>query len=156
MIKTAILTVSSTRTEENDESGKVLKEILTDDFEIIEYDIVSDDENSIIEQLKFYSDSQKADLVLTNGGTGFSESDITPEATIKVADKIVPGISELIRAEGIKITKRAALSRGISALRGTTLIINLPGSPKGAKESLEAIIDLIPHAIKMIDGGGHG
>jgi len=155
MIKTAILTVSSTRTEKNDESGKVLKEILTDDFEIIEYDIVSDNENSIIEQLNFYCDSQKADLVLTNGGTGFSESDITPEATIKVADKIVPGISELIRAEGIKITKRAALSRGISALKETTLIINLPGSPKGAKESLEAIIDLIPHAIKMINGGGH-
>jgi len=155
MIKTAILTVSSTRTEKNDESGKVLKEILTDDFEIIEYDIVNDDENSIIEQLNFYCDSQKADLVLTNGGTGFSESDITPEATIKVADKIVPGISELIRAEGIKITKRAALSRGISALKGTTLIINLPGSPKGAKESLEAIIDLLPHAIKMINGGGH-
>ena len=155
MIKTAILTVSSTRTEENDESGKVLKEILGNDFEIIEYDIVSDNENAIIEQLKFYCDSQKADLVLTNGGTGFSASDITPEATLKVSHKIVPGISELIRAEGIKITKRAALSRGISALRGNTLIINLPGSPKGAKESLEAIIDLIPHAIKMINGGKH-
>lgn len=155
MIKTAILTVSTTRTEENDKSGKVLKDLLTDDFEIIEYDIVSDDENVIIEQLKFYSDTQKADLILTNGGTGFSASDLTPEATVKVAHKIVPGIAELIRAEGIKITKRAALSRGISALRGNTLIINLPGSPKGAKESLEAIIDILPHSIKMINGGGH-
>ena len=155
MIKTAILTVSTTRTKENDESGKVLKESLGDDFDLIGYDMVSDDEEAIIQKLKFYCDKQNADLILTNGGTGFSESDITPEATFKAADKIAPGISELIRSEGLKKTKRAALSRGISALRGKTLIINLPGSPKGAKESLEAIIDLIPHAIKMINGGKH-
>ena len=155
MIKTAILTVSSTRTEKNDESGKVLKESLGNDFDLIGYDIVSDDENAIVEKLKFYCDKQNADLILTNGGTGFSENDITPEATLKVSDKTAPGISELIRSEGLKKTKRAALSRGISALRGKTLIINLPGSPKGAKESLEAIIDLLPHAIEMINGEGH-
>ncbi len=155
MIKTAILTVSSTRTKENDESGLVLKETLANDFHIIEYDIVTDNEEAIIQKLKFYCDSQKVDLVLTNGGTGFSENDITPEATLKAGDKTAPGLSELIRAEGLKKTKRAALSRGISVLRGKTLIINLPGSPKGAKESLESIIDLIPHAIKMINGKGH-
>ena len=155
MIKTAILTVSTTRTKENDESGKVLKESLGDDFDLIGYDMVSDDEEAIIQKLKFYCDKQNADLILTNGGTGFSKSDITPEATFKAADKTAPGISALIRSEGLKKTKRAALSRGISALRGKTLIINLPGSPKGAKESLEAIIDLLPHAIEMINGEGH-
>jgi len=155
MIKTAILTVSSTRTKDNDESGKVLKQGLGNEYQIIEYDIVSDDEKAITRKLEFYCDNQKVDLILTNGGTGFSASDITPEATLKIADKLAPGISELIRAEGLKKTKRAALSRGISALKGKTLIINLPGSPKGAKESLEAVIDLLPHAIKMINGGGH-
>ncbi len=155
MIKTAILTVSSSRTKENDESGKVLKEKLGDDFDLIAYDIVLDDEKAIIEKLEFYCDTQNADLVLTNGGTGFSASDITPEATLKIASRIAPGISELIRSEGIKKTKRAALSRGLSAIRGNTLIINLPGSPKGAKESLEAIIEIIPHSVKMINGGKH-
>lgn len=155
MIKTAILTVSSTRTKENDESGKVLKELIGDDFDLIAYDIAPDDEQAIIEKLKFYCDAKKADLVLTNGGTGFSESDITPEATLKTSEKIAPGISELIRSEGIKKTKRAALSRGLSGIRGKTLIINLPGSPKGAKESLEAIIEIIPHAVEMINNGKH-
>ncbi|MCG2726521.1 MAG: MogA/MoaB family molybdenum cofactor biosynthesis protein [Elusimicrobia bacterium] len=155
MIKTAILTVSSSRKKGNDESGKVLKKLLVRDFQIIAYDIALDDEKAIIKQLKSYCDIKKADLILTNGGTGFSASDITPEATFKVADKIAPGISELIRAEGLKKTKRAALSRGISAIRGKTLIINLPGSPKGVKESLEAIIGIIPHAIKMINDEGH-
>ncbi len=155
MIKTAILTVSSTRTKDNDESGKILKENLPRNFQVMEYDIALDDEKAIIQKLKFYSNVKKVNLILTNGGTGLGESDITPEATLKVADKLIPGISELIRSEGIKKTKRAALSRGISAIREKTLIINLPGSPKGVKESLEAIIDILPHAIKMINGGKH-
>ncbi len=155
MIKTAILTVSSSRTKEDDESGKVIKKILDHDFQIIAYDIVSDDEKAIIDKLNFYSDIKKVNLILTNGGTGFSQADVTPEATLKVTDRIASGISELIRFEGIKKTKRAALSRGISAIRGKTLIINLPGSPKGVKESLEVIIDLLPHAMEMLKGKGH-
>jgi len=93
--------------------------------------------------------------VLTTGGTGLGPRDITPEATQSVCDRAVPGLSEIIRAQGWKKTKRAVLSRGTAGSRGKTLIINLPGSPKGVKESLETVLELVPHAVDMMAGGGH-
>lgn len=158
MFKVAILTISDrcSRGEYKDESGKVLMDIIKDNAgQIVQYDIVPDEQLLIEEKLIDYCDNLKVDLVLTTGGTGLSFRDLTPEATRNVAEKIVPGISEFMRLEGLKKTRNSLLSRGISALRNKTLIINLPGSPKGAKESLLAILDLIPHAFDMIQAKGH-
>ena len=155
-IKVAILTISSTRSKKEDKSGKVLEEICKDfGFKMLKKEIVSDDKNLIQNKLKSYCDKLKADVVFTTGGTGLGPFDITPEATLEFVEKVVPGISELMRTEGIKKTKRAALSRGISGIRGKTLIINLPGSPKAVKESLQAILEIIPHSIQMLNGEGH-
>ena len=156
MIKAAILTISSTRTKDNDASGKVIQSLLKDkQFEILAYDIGKDEISEIKNKLLHYTDEIQVDLILTTGGTGLGPLDITPEATSQIIEKPVPGISELIRMQGLKKTDRAILSRGISGIRKDTLIINLPGSPKGAKESLEAVISIIPHAIDMLKGRGH-
>jgi molybdopterin adenylyltransferase len=158
MIKAAILTVSDSCSQQKREdiSGQTIKDLLADDkFEIREYKIVADEHQSIKEALIYFSDELKADIVFTTGGTGFGPRDITPEATIDVCQKMVPGLAEKMRSEGLKKTKKAILSRAVTAIRGNTLIINLPGSPKGVKESLEAILDVLPHAVKMMRGGGH-
>lgn len=156
MIKIAVLTISSTKTKETDLSGKRILELLnTDIYTIVGADIVIDNKEKIINKLKYYIDEVNTDIVLTTGGTGLGPYDVTPEATLEVIEKKVPGISELIRMEGLKKTKRSILSRGICGTKDGTLIINLPGSPNGAVESLQAILDLIPHAIDMISGKGH-
>lgn len=155
-MKIAVLTISDTRTKETDKSGALILKILKNiDCQISEYEILKDEKEKIKEKLIYYADVLKLDLVITGGGTGLGPRDVTPEATLEVIDKKVPGIPELIRAEGIKKTNRATLSRGEAGIRNNTLIINLPGSPKGTKESLKAIIEIIPHAIEMIKGGGH-
>ena len=156
--KVGILTISDrcSRGETEDESGKIIKEIIKNaGGEVGSYDIVPDETNLIKDKLLSYCDDFKKGLVLTTGGTGLGPRDVTPEATRQISDKEIPGISELIRMEGLKKTRRAVLSRGISAIRGNSIIINLPGSPKGVKESLMAIIDLIPHALDMLKGKGH-
>lgn len=156
MIKTVILCISTTRTKENDISSKVIREILSDDkFDIIDYNIVKDDLSLIKKKLIYYADKGQADMILTTGGTGLGPMDVTPEATQQVIEKQIPGIPELIRMEGMKKTRRASLSRGTAGIRKNTLIINLPGGPKGAKESLEAVIDIILHAVDMMKGMGH-
>ncbi|MHC4691552.1 MAG: MogA/MoaB family molybdenum cofactor biosynthesis protein [Planctomycetota bacterium] len=158
MIKVAILTVSDScsQQEREDVSGETIKDMLGDDkFEICEYKIVADEHRSIKEALIYFADEVKVDIVLTTGGTGFGPRDVTPEATAEVCHKMVPGFSELMRSEGLKKTKKAVLSRGVSGIRENTLIINLPGSPKAVRESLEAILDILGHAVKMIRGGGH-
>jgi molybdopterin adenylyltransferase len=156
MINCAILSISTTRNEINDESGKILKKTLKDEgFEVPEYKIIKDDINQIKENLILYSDKQEIDIILTTGGTGFGPLDITPEATLEVIEKNIPGISEMIRIEGLKKTVKACLSRGVSGIRKNTLIINLPGSPKGAKESLNIILPILSHSIGMINGQGH-
>ncbi|MFC1631679.1 molybdenum cofactor biosynthesis protein B [Candidatus Omnitrophota bacterium] len=158
MFKFAVLTVSDrcSRGETEDQSGKkIIARLQKANGENVQYEIVPDEIDYIKARLNVYCDSLKADLVLTTGGTGFGPRDVTPEATKQIAQKIIPGISELIRLEGLKKTKNAVLSRGISAIRGQSIIINLPGSPKGALESLEVIIDLIPHAVDMLKGGSH-
>lgn len=156
--RAAILTVSDAcaRGTRNDESGGSLRTFLEQEgADVIAQDIVPDDQQRISSRLKCYADSG-ADLVLTTGGTGLGPRDLTPEATRAVLDREAPGLSEAMRSGGAARTRRAFLSRGICGLRGRTLIINLPGSPQGAVESLEAIVDIIPHALAMIRGEGHG
>jgi molybdenum cofactor synthesis domain-containing protein len=116
---------------------------------------LSDDPAGIREQLRTIADSGHVDLVLTTGGTGLGPRDNTPEATIAVADRIVPGISEEMRRKGAEKTPTAALSRAVTAVRSHTIIVNLPGSPKGAVESLESIAHLLPHAVHVLHGARH-
>lgn len=158
MLKIAILTISDScsKGERKDESGKIIIDLVKEiNGEVAQYDIAPDEKDIIKEKLIFYCDKLKIDLVFTTGGTGLGPRDVTPEATLEVSDKIIPGLSELIRIEGLKKTRMAALSRAISAVRNQTIIINLPGSPKGVKESLEIILELIPHTIDMLKGMGH-
>ena len=116
---------------------------------------VSDDLTNIREQLKELADSGRVDVLLTTGGTGIGPRDNTPEATQTVADRVVPGISEEMRRKGLQHTPTAVLSRGMAAVRKKTLIVNLPGSPKGATESLDAVAHLLPHAVKVLHGARH-
>jgi molybdenum cofactor synthesis domain-containing protein len=156
--KLAVLTSSDrcSRGESEDASGPLVAELVRAiGAEVAAYDIVPDDVEAIKAKLVHYCDVLKADLVVTTGGTGFGPRDVMPEAAAAVIERAVPGLPELMRAEGLKKTKKAVLSRGICGLRGRTLILNLPGSPKAVKESLEAVLDLIPHALEMMEGGGH-
>ena len=155
MIKVGILTCSDkcSRGEREDESGSIIKEIVKKiDGEVFFYEIVPDDKDIISKKLRLMADKHKLDLILTTGGTGFSERDVTPEATKSVIKKEVPGIPEIMRFKGLKNSPRAILSRAVAGIRGNTLIINLPGSPKGVRESLEAVLDVIPHGIEIIKG----
>ena len=158
MIKIVILTISDScaNGDRADESGPAVRKLICElPAEVIAYEIISDDLNLIKDKLCYYSDNLRADLILTTGGTGLSARDFTAQATRSVIEKEAPGIPELIRAEGVKKTRRAALSCLVAGVRGKTLIINLPGSIKGATESLEAVIDILPHARDMIAGKGH-
>ena len=158
MIKVATLTISDScsKGQREDISGQTIKDILPkDNFEICGQKIAADEQGSIKEVLLYFSDELKVDIILTTGGTGFGPRDVTPEVTIEVCQKMAPGLAEAMRSEGLKKTKNAILSRSVTGIRGKTLIINLPGSPKGVKESLEAILDVLPHAVKMMHGAGH-
>ncbi|MCR5518555.1 MAG: MOSC domain-containing protein [Lachnospiraceae bacterium] len=151
----AVLTLSDkgSKGERVDESGMYLcDELVKLGYEIGAYDVISDDYDEIVKKLLYYADFLDADLVLTTGGTGFSQRDNTPEATRKVIKREAPGISEAIRAYSMTKTKRAMLSRGVSGIRNNTLIINFPGSKKACIESLEVIADTLPHAIGILRG----
>jgi len=158
MIRVAILTVSDScaQSKRQDASGPALREILSAaGYEIGEEHVVPDDRDAITLELARFSDEGGYDLVFTTGGTGLGPRDVTPEATGSVCDRLVPGLGELMRAEGLKKTRNAVLSRGIVGIRGNTLIINLPGSPRAVRECLQAILDVLPHALEMMRGGGH-
>lgn len=118
--------------------------------------VVSDDKEAIAGILRAWCDASLAGLVLTAGGTGLGPRDVTPEATRDILEKDLPGLPELMRSRGSAKTARAALSRAVAGSRGACLIVNLPGSPKGAVESLECVLELLPHALEMLRGGGHG
>lgn len=124
-------------------------------WRIVSTAVLGDDRPAIEEFLKKAADSNDADVVLTTGGTGLGPRDVTPEATIAVIDRHIPGFSEHMRAEGLKKTPRALLSRGVAGIRGKALIINLPGSPRGAVESLDAIAEMLPHAVEVLHGAHH-
>lgn len=155
LLRVAIITVSDKghRGEREDRSGKYVMQYFKEKgWEIADYEIVPDEKDMISKKLKDISDNEKADLILTTGGTGFSSRDVTPEATDGVIEKKVPGFSEIIRIGGQKKTPRAILSRGVSGIRKKTLIINLPGSMKGVKDSLELIYRPLPHGIDILTG----
>jgi molybdopterin adenylyltransferase len=155
MFRVGILTVSDKghAGERVDTAGPELGRLLDPElFEIAAYQVVPDEQESIVAQLVAWSDQEHLDLILTSGGTGLSPRDITPEATLAVAQRLVPGLPEAMRAAGLKATPHAMLSRGVAVIRGCTLIINLPGSPKGARENLEAVRGALPHALEKLKG----
>ncbi|MBT3321426.1 MAG: MogA/MoaB family molybdenum cofactor biosynthesis protein [Anaerolineae bacterium] len=152
-MRTAILTLSdrSYRGERDDLSGPVLVEIIeSQGWELAESLILPDDLDIIRDTLILWADSDDIDLILTTGGTGFAPRDITPEATRYVLDKLAPGITEAMRQESLKITPHAMLSRAVAGIRGSVLIINLPGSPKAARENLEVVLPVLKHAVQLL------
>ena len=157
MMKIVIITVSDSCSEgkREDTSGPLIKQIIENMGKVTEYEIVPDEKASIRAAIKEAVDELKADLVLTTGGTGLSSRDVTPEATREVVEKEIPGFAELMRQKSFEIAPMAILSRAIAGIRGKSLIINLPGSPKAVKECLDIILPLVPHALDMIKGKGH-
>ena len=151
--KVAVIVVSDKgyRGEREDRSGKYIVNFFKErNWDIADYSIIPDEKDMIKEKLLDICDGEKANLVITTGGTGFSSRDVTPEATKEVTERDVPGFSEIIRIEGQKKTPRAILSRGVSGIRKKTLIINLPGSIKGVKDSLNIIYRPLPHGIDIL------
>jgi molybdenum cofactor synthesis domain-containing protein len=154
-MKAGILTLSDkgSRGERSDLSGPALREWLhARGVETAVYEMIPDDEWLIAGKLAEWADTRKLDLILTTGGTGVSPRDVTPEATLKVLHRVIPGLGELMRLKSLAKTPSAAISRAVAGVRGGTLIINLPGSPKGAVENLEAVWEAVPHAVAKIQG----
>ena len=157
-MRIAVVTISDTvaRGERQDASGPaVVARCQELGWPVTSTHLVADDALAIGTILRRLSDEEHMDLILTTGGTGLGPRDVTPEATAAVADKMNPGFAEQMRRKGLEKTPRAILSRSSTAIRGATLILNLPGSPKGATESLDAIVSLIPHALEIIHGARH-
>lgn len=141
--------------DREDVSGRVIREILeSSGYEVVSYKLLADEAQDLKRELLRLCDEVKCSLVLTTGGTGFSTRDVTPEATMAVADRNAPGIAEAMRAYSMTLTKRAMLSRGASVIRKSTLIVNLPGSPKAVRESLEFLLDTLPHGLDILSGTG--
>jgi len=157
-MRVAVLTISDTvsRGEREDASGPaVVSACRSFGWEVTSALRSSDDSANIRQNLRELADSGHVDLILTTGGTGIGPRDNTPEATQAVGDKLVPGIAEEMRRKGTETAPLAVLSRGVAAVRGKTLIVNLPGSPKGATQSLTAVAKLLPHAIEVLHGARH-
>ena len=153
--KAAVITLSdkSYAGEREDKSGPLIKEMLeTEDYEVTEQILLPDEQEEIETCLCKLCDEKRADLVLTTGGTGFSMRDRTPEATLAVGKRQVPGIAEAMRAASLQITPRAMLSRGVSVIRKRTLIVNLPGSPKAVRENLACILPALGHGLGILSG----
>ncbi len=155
VFKVAILTISDkgSKGEREDSSGPLIREMVKDlPAEVIRYEIIPDEKEMIIQALKKTADQFNADLILTTGGTGMSPRDVTPDATLKVIDREVPGFAEAMRAESLKKTPHAMISRAVAGIRASTLIVNLPGSPKSVRENLAVILPALPHALSKLKG----
>jgi molybdenum cofactor synthesis domain-containing protein len=159
VLRVGVLTSSDTRAAgaAEDTSGRALIELAeARGWEVVAYHLVPDDRDRISAALARMADDDACDIVFTTGGTGIGPRDVLPEVTLEISDREVPGIGEVIRGESLKITSRAMLSRGTAGQRGTTLIINLPGSEKAVRESFGFVEGVLEHAAEMIAGGGHG
>jgi molybdopterin adenylyltransferase len=153
MFTVGVLTISDkgSRGERQDKSGEAIREVLSGmDVSVLSYDVVPDEKDLIVEKLVKWADN--LDMVITTGGTGLTPRDVTPEATLAVVDRIVPGFSEAMRAESLKKTPHAMLSRAVVGTRGKCLIVNLPGSPKAVRECLQVILPALPHAVETLKG----
>jgi molybdenum cofactor synthesis domain-containing protein len=163
-LRIGILTISdrSARGERADVSGPALEAAVSDQgWRVVQTAILPDDMAALQATLARWADSGELDVILTTGGTGFSRRDVTPEATLAVVERRAPGIDEAMRLASLKVTPHAMLSRAVAGIRGRTLIVNLPGSPKGALENLLVILPVLPHAVELLreDPGaeaGHG
>lgn len=155
MFKVGIITASDKGSvgAREDKSGEIIAEIVeSKGYTVASKVIIPDEEDTIYNEIVNMADNLDVDLILTTGGTGFSQRDVTPEATIKACDRMANGIAEAIRYYSLSITPRAMLSRGVSGIRNKTLIINLPGSPKAVKESLDYILDSVHHGLEILTG----
>ena len=153
MLNVGILTISDKgwRGQRSDESGETIRNSLSQlDSRVAKYDVIPDEVDVIANKLVQWADDGSVDVILTTGGTGLSPRDVTPEATLSIVDKVVPGLAEAMRAETFHMAPTAILSRAVAGIRGRCLIINLPGSPKAVKECLEVILPVIPHAVEII------
>lgn len=153
MIKARVITCSdaASRGERIDKSGPAVREILAANYDVDAVFVVSDDVEAIAEAIEAAT-GDGVRLVVTTGGTGIAARDVTPEATLRVCEKVIPGFGELMRATSLTKTAMAPLSRAMAAIRGTALIVNLPGSESGARENLQAVLHLIPHALQLLEG----
>jgi len=157
-MRVAIVTVSDSTSQglHPDRSGPALRERSRQlGWQVASALVVADETSVIQARLIELADSHLVDLILTTGGTGVGPRDTTPESTVAVCEKIIPGLGELMREKGRQVTPRAALSRAIVGVRGRVVIVNLPGSPKGAVESLDAVADLLPHVVEVLRGARH-
>ncbi len=156
MYKIGVVTMSDkgSQGQREDASGTAIKEMVVQLGDVLQYRVVPDDLEIIKATLMEFADEHQLDLILTTGGTGLGPRDNTPEATLAVIHRQVPGLAEAIRAESLKKTPKAMLSRAVSGTRGKTLIINLPGSVKGVRECLEVVLPVLPHGLEILSGRG--
>ena len=155
MLNFGILTISDKgwRGQRYDESGKTIRDRVSSlDSRIVKYEVIPDEKDVIASKLTEWTDEGNVDVIITTGGTGLGPRDVTPEATLAVVDRVVPGLTEAMRAETFSKTPFAILSRAVAGIRRSCLIINLPGSPKAVRECLEVVLPVIPHAVEIIKG----
>ncbi len=153
MFRLAVLTISTSGSQggREDTSGQAIQELLAPpDYQAVKYEVIPDDKDVIAGRMAEWADSGEVDLIVSTGGTGLGRHDITPEACLSIIDKEVPGLAETMRAETLRFTPMAMLSRSVAGIRGHTLIITLPGSTKGVQECLEVVLPVLPHALELL------
>ena len=153
MFGLAVLTISTSGSQgsRDDSSGRAIKEMIEgDDFKAVRYEIVTDDKDTISNKMVEWADAEDVDLIVSTGGTGLGRRDVTPEACLSILDKEVPGMAEAMRAKTLEFTPMAMISRSVAGIRGNTLIITLPGSPKGVRECLDVVMPVVPHALELL------